>query len=43
VSEGHTIGEFRRALPSRAEKAIQEIVDREKKCTRNFLELGVTK
>jgi hypothetical protein len=30
-------------LPRGAEKAIQEIVDSEKKCTGNILELSITK
>jgi len=34
---------IRRALPSGAEKAIQEIVDSEKKCTGNVLELIIKK
>jgi hypothetical protein len=32
-----------RALPSGTEKAIQETVDSEKKCTGNITELSVTK
>jgi hypothetical protein len=38
-----SVRHIRRALPSGAEEAIQEIADSKKKCTGNILELSITK